>query len=222
MEGGRVWVQWKEVQGGSPEGTLAWVRQKGCSGADDKVLLASTGREDYAGGGFHRGAAAAQPPRTQLTPQGFAPSRRDPFASTSPANTQRHTCNYSTSVEAPEISQMPRIAIVALAGLLLSPVSAQTIYPPTLANCTMEEKIAALAPAHVGVVWIEREGETLEDIRADFATSECRRSDEARYFAEPLVPCSQFVLPVLLRSSSSSFARLSLSTRMTRGRTSRP
>ena len=29
-------VQWK-VQGGSPEGTLAWVRQKGCFGADDKV-----------------------------------------------------------------------------------------------------------------------------------------------------------------------------------------
>ena len=37
-------VQWK-VQGGSPEGTLAWVRQKGCFGADDKVVLASTGRE---------------------------------------------------------------------------------------------------------------------------------------------------------------------------------
>ena len=37
------------------EGTLAWVRQKGCFGADDKVVLASTGREAYAGGGFHRG-----------------------------------------------------------------------------------------------------------------------------------------------------------------------
>jgi len=48
--------------------------------------------------------------------------------------------------------QMSRIAIAAFAGLLLSLVSAQTIYPPTLANCTMEEKIAALAPAHVGVV----------------------------------------------------------------------
>lgn len=83
--------------------------------------------------------------------------------------------------------QIPRISIAALAGLLLSPASAQTIYPPTLANCTMEEKIAALAPAHVGVVWIEREGETLEDIRADFATSECRLSDEARYSAKPAV-----------------------------------
>ena len=30
---------------------------KGCFGADDKVVLASTGREDYAGGGFHWGAA---------------------------------------------------------------------------------------------------------------------------------------------------------------------
>ena len=56
-------VQWK-VQGGSPEGTLAWVRRKGCFGANDsdKVVLASTGREAYcmavyAGGGFHRGAA---------------------------------------------------------------------------------------------------------------------------------------------------------------------
>ena len=37
-------VQWK-VLGGSPEGTLAWVHQKGCFGADDKVVLASTGRE---------------------------------------------------------------------------------------------------------------------------------------------------------------------------------
>ena len=44
-------VQWK-VQGGSPEGTLAWVRQIGCFGADDKVVLASTGREAYASGGF--------------------------------------------------------------------------------------------------------------------------------------------------------------------------
>ena len=43
-------------QGRSPEGTLAWVRNKGCFGADDKVVLA-TGREAYAGGGFHRGAA---------------------------------------------------------------------------------------------------------------------------------------------------------------------
>ena len=34
-------VQWK-VQGGSPEGTLAWVRQKGCLGADDKVVLNNT------------------------------------------------------------------------------------------------------------------------------------------------------------------------------------
>ena len=44
-------VQWK-VQGGSPEGTLAWVRQKGCfaSGADDKVVLASAGRE---ASGYH-------------------------------------------------------------------------------------------------------------------------------------------------------------------------
>ena len=49
----RCTVQWK-VQGGSPEGNLAWVRQKGCFGADDKVVLASTGREAYAGGGFHR------------------------------------------------------------------------------------------------------------------------------------------------------------------------
>ena len=38
-------VQWK-VQGGSPEGTLAWVRQKGCFGADDKVVLASAGRKN--------------------------------------------------------------------------------------------------------------------------------------------------------------------------------
>ena len=29
----------KKVQGGSPEGTLAWVRQKGCFGADEKVVL---------------------------------------------------------------------------------------------------------------------------------------------------------------------------------------
>ena len=51
-------VQWN-VQGGSPEGTLAWVRQKGCFGADGIVVpvLASTGREAYAGGGFHSGAA---------------------------------------------------------------------------------------------------------------------------------------------------------------------
>ena len=42
-------VQWK-VQGGSPEGTLAWIRQKGCFGGDDKVpvVLASTGREAMA------------------------------------------------------------------------------------------------------------------------------------------------------------------------------
>ena len=37
-------VQWK-VKCGSPEGTLAWVRQQGCFGADDKVVLASTGRQ---------------------------------------------------------------------------------------------------------------------------------------------------------------------------------
>jgi hypothetical protein len=30
---------------------------EGCFGADDKVVLASTGREAYAGGGFHWGAA---------------------------------------------------------------------------------------------------------------------------------------------------------------------
>ena len=40
-----------------PRRHLACVRQKGCFGADDKVVLASTGREAYAGGGFHRGAA---------------------------------------------------------------------------------------------------------------------------------------------------------------------
>ena len=47
--------QWKvqlaidgaSASGGSPEGTLAWVRQNGCFGADDKVVLASTGREAY-------------------------------------------------------------------------------------------------------------------------------------------------------------------------------
>ena len=73
-------VQWK-VQGGSPEGTLAWVRQKGCFGADDKVVLASAGREAYAGGRFRwsrsaplrfstecRGREHKQPNRTQPTP----------------------------------------------------------------------------------------------------------------------------------------------------------
>ena len=47
----------QKIQGGSPEGTLAWVRRKGCFGADDKVVLASTGREASAGRGFHLGAA---------------------------------------------------------------------------------------------------------------------------------------------------------------------
>ena len=36
---------------------------KGCFGADDKVVLASTGREAYAGGGFHRGAATTHATR---------------------------------------------------------------------------------------------------------------------------------------------------------------
>ena len=71
-------AQWK-VQGGSPEGTLAWVRQKGCFGAEDKVVLASAGREAYAGGRFRwsrsaplrfstecRGREHKQPNRTHL------------------------------------------------------------------------------------------------------------------------------------------------------------
>ena len=41
-------------------------RQKGCFGSDDKVLLASTGREAYAGGGFHRGAATTHATRHTL------------------------------------------------------------------------------------------------------------------------------------------------------------
>ena len=54
---------------------------KGCFGADDKVVLASTGREAYAGGGFCwgrlaplrfstecRGREHKQPNRTQPTP----------------------------------------------------------------------------------------------------------------------------------------------------------
>lgn len=48
-------------------------------------------------------------------------------------------------------------------------VSAIPIYPATLANCSMQQKVADLAPAHIGVVWIEREGESMNDIRADFA-----------------------------------------------------
>ena len=43
---------------------MAGVRQKGYFGADDKVVLASTGREAYdAGGGFHRGAATTHATR---------------------------------------------------------------------------------------------------------------------------------------------------------------
>ena len=37
--------------------SMGTVRQKGCFSAVDKVGLACTGREAYAGGGFHRGAA---------------------------------------------------------------------------------------------------------------------------------------------------------------------
>ena len=50
-------VQWK-VQGGSPEGTLEWVRQQGCFRADDNVVLqvqvARTSREAYYAGGRFR------------------------------------------------------------------------------------------------------------------------------------------------------------------------
>ena len=55
-------VQWK-VQGGSPEGTLSWVRQKGCFGADEKVVVANTGREAYAGGRFRWSRSLAAPLR---------------------------------------------------------------------------------------------------------------------------------------------------------------
>ena len=77
-----------EGSGGSPEGIgrhgmIAWVRQKGCFGADDRVVLASAGREAYAGGRFRwsrsaplpvrfstecRGREHKQPNRTQPTP----------------------------------------------------------------------------------------------------------------------------------------------------------
>lgn len=63
----------------------------------------------------------------------------------------------------------------ALFAACLVGVRAAVVYPPTLANCSIQQKVAALAPSHVGVVWIERDGETLEDIRADFAESEARR-----------------------------------------------
>ena len=65
-----------------------------------------------------------------------------------------------------------RLFVGALLAASQLGAQATVVYPPSLANCTVQQKIAALAPSHIGVVWIEREGETLEDIRADFTESE--------------------------------------------------
>ena len=80
---------------GSPEGTLTWYAKKGCFGADDKVVLVSTGREAYAGGGFHRGAATTH--------------RRDATGTGTGSGT-RHTlaCGRSGQPNStPPVSQLP-------------------------------------------------------------------------------------------------------------------
>ena len=54
------------LRGSRLEPSTELVRLKGCYGADDKVVLASRGREAYAGGGFHRGAATTLAARHTL------------------------------------------------------------------------------------------------------------------------------------------------------------
>ena len=71
---GLVRCQWNAQCKQEPRRHVSMGTPEGRSGADDKVVLASTGREAYAGGGFHslslRGGSRREPrtmnPRTTL------------------------------------------------------------------------------------------------------------------------------------------------------------
>ena len=71
---------------------MAGVRQKGYFGADDKVVLASTGREAYdAGGGFHRGAATTHATRHTECAWTERAAQQHTQSASSPSSTARKT-----------------------------------------------------------------------------------------------------------------------------------
>lgn len=58
--------------------------------------------------------------------------------------------------------------LAAVAALCALHTCCAQPYPPTLANCTMQQKLRDISPVPISVVWIEKAGDTMESIRAAF------------------------------------------------------